>query len=279
MRQTLVGVLLAVVLGGWAQGDLEALLAQAEVLYDRWQREFDFIAYEFELREAIRLWEEALPQLSVAKDRRAVLVKLAWAWFELAEGYLGEKGQRERAYAKGLGYALEALRLDPSFRSMERVGFRAALQASTDVEALFWYGNNLGRWLGFHYWEALTGGTRDVLVAFERCVELDEAYWGGGPRRALANFLAQTPGFLGGDFARAGEEFRRAQEIAPEFLQNYVDYAEHWAKPAGKDELFFRLLEEAVRRAGEPGIFRAWPFYNRLSLRRAEQLRGGTGGR
>lgn len=278
MRPTLVGFFLAVVLGGWAQGDVEDLLAHAEVLYDRWQREFDFMAYEAELREAIRLWEEALPQLSTPRDRRAVLVKLARAWFELAEGYLEEKGQREQAYAKGMGYALEALRLDPGFQSMERVGFRAALRASTDVEALFWYGNNLGRWLGFHYWEALMGGTRDVLAAFERCVELDEAYWGGGPRRALANFLAQTPGFLGGDFARAEAEFRRAQELAPEFLQNYVDYAEHWAKPAGKNELFCQLLEEAVRRAGEPEVFRAWPFYNLLALRRAEQLRRGRCG-
>ncbi len=271
-------VLLACVLawGAWAQPEVEAVLAQAEALYDRWADEFDLAAYEGRLRAAIRLWEEALPQLPDGAARRAVLVKLSRAWFELAEAYLRDKGEKERAYAKGKDYALEALRRDPAFGEREvREGLRAALRKSTDVEALFWYGNNLGRWLGFHYWEALTGGTRDVLAAFERCVELDEAYWAGGPRRALANFLAQTPGFLGGDFSRAQKEFVRALELAPEFLQNYVDYAEHWAKPAGKKELFCSLVEEALRRGQDPAVMRAWPLYNALALARAEQLAQG----
>jgi len=268
----LVAVVMGFVLVGLAQ-EVPELLSQAEALYDRWQGEFEFASYEGRLREAIRLWEEALPRISEPAEKRAVLVKLSRAWFELAEGYLTEKGEREKAYAKGKDYALAALRLDPNFRALEeREGFRAALRGSTDVEALFWYGNNFGQWLGFHYWEALTGGTKDVLAAFERCVELDEFYWAGGPRRALANFLAQTPGFLGGDFARAEGEFRRAVEIAPNFLQNYVDYAERWAKKAGNTELFCALLREAVEKGEDPAVFRAWPFYNTLALARAESL-------
>ncbi len=271
-------VLLAGVLGvsglALAQG-VEGILAQAEALYDRWHGEFDFAAYEGRLREALQLWEGALPRLS-GPERRDVLVRLARAWFELAEGYLADRGEQERAYAKGKDYALEALRLDPAFRAAEeREGLRAALRKSADVEALFWYGNNLGRWLGFNFWAALTGGTRDVLAAFERCVELEETYWGAGPRRALANFLAQTPGFLGGDFSRAQREFQRALALAPHFLQNYVDYAEHWAKRAGEEGLFCALLGEALRQGEDPAVFRAWPFYNALALARAVRLAVG----
>jgi len=273
----MLGRVFALVLGltlvGLAQGGVEELLSRAEALYDRWHGEFDFSSYEGRLREAIRLWEEALPALQPA-ERHDVLVKLSRAWFELAEGYLSEKGEREKAYTKGKDYALEALRMDPIFLEAEkREGFRAALQQSVDLAALFWYGNNLGRWLGFHYWEALTGGTRDVLAAFTRCAELDETYWAGGPRRALANFLAQTPGFLGGDFQRAKEEFQRALELGPDFLQNYVDYAEHWAKKAGETELFCALLGEALAKGADPRVFQAWPFYNTLALRRAAALR------
>jgi tetratricopeptide (TPR) repeat protein len=261
---------------GLAQGTPEELLARADALYNRWQGPFEFSAYEGRLREAIRLWEEALPHLSDAEKRREVLVKLSRAYFELAEGYLVEKPQKEGAYEKGKDYGLSALRLDPEFAEVEaREGFRAALRKSTDVEALFWYGNNLGRWLSYHYWEALVGGTRDVLAAFERCVELDEKYWAAGPHRALANFLAQTPGFLGGDFERAKGEFARAVELAPEFLQNYVDYAEHWAKKAGDQSLFCELLGKALALAQDPGVVSAWPFYNHLALERAKGLARG----
>ncbi len=273
MRKFLGLGMVALALLGFSQGAPEELLVRADALYNRWQGVFGFSAYEGRLREAIRLWEEALPALLDAGKRREVWVKLSRAYFELAEGYLVEKAEKERAYGKGKEYALFALRLDPEFLEAEkREGFRAAFRKGKDVEALFWYGNNLGRWLSYHYWEALVGGTRDVLAAFERCVELDEKYWGAGPRRALANFLAQTPGFLGGDFGRAKEEFARAVELAPEFLQNYVDYAEHWAKRAGEEELFCELLRKALALAQDPAVLFAWPFYNHLALERAKVL-------
>ncbi len=98
-------LVLSLTLVGLAQGGVEELLSRAEALYDRWQGEFDFSSYEGRLREAIRLWEEALPALQPA-EKRPVLVKLSRAWFELAEGYLSEKGEREKAYAKGKDYAL-----------------------------------------------------------------------------------------------------------------------------------------------------------------------------
>ncbi|MCS7239655.1 MAG: TRAP transporter TatT component family protein [Candidatus Bipolaricaulota bacterium] len=267
-------VLLGTALAGMAQGPVEELLSQADALYDCGHGNFEFTEYEARLREAISIWEGVLPLLNDRESRRAVLVKLSRAWFELAEGYLQKDQDKEAAYKKGKDYGLSALRLDGGFVLVEgKEGFRAALQTASDVEALFWYGNNLGRWLAYHYWEALTGGTRDVFAAFARCAELDESYWAGGPRRALANFLAQTPGFLGGDLQRAKTEFQRALELAPHFLQNYVDYAEHWAKKVGDSALFCSLVEEALRRGAEPEVFWSWPFYNTLALRRAGSLR------
>ncbi|MBC7222479.1 hypothetical protein H5T56_05820 [Candidatus Bipolaricaulota bacterium] len=247
---------------------IEELLAQADRLYDRWSGGFDFVVYEGRLREAIRLWEEALPKLS-GEARREVLIKLSRAYFELAEAYLSER-EKEPAYGKGKDYALLALRMDPEFVQVEgREGHRAALRAAKDVEALFWYGNNLGRWLSFHWFSALAGGSQDVLAAFERAAELDEGYWGGGPRRALGNFHAQTPGFLGGDQAQVEKEFLRAIELDPDFLQNLVDYAELWAKDRDK-ELFCRLIAEALKKAPEAQT--KWPLYNHLALERARKL-------
>ncbi|MFQ6089858.1 MAG: hypothetical protein ACE5LD_00245 [Candidatus Bipolaricaulia bacterium] len=58
-----LSILLALsALHGRADQDPAVLIAQAEQLFDRWDGEgFDFAAYEGRLRQAIGLWEEALP--------------------------------------------------------------------------------------------------------------------------------------------------------------------------------------------------------------------------
>ncbi|HNR24341.1 MAG TPA: TRAP transporter TatT component family protein [Candidatus Bipolaricaulis anaerobius] len=255
-------------------------LVAAEALYNRWDGAFDFTAYEARLQGAISLWEEALAATDLAMDEReAVLVRLSRAYFELAEAYLPD-GERRAAYAAGEAAGLAALRLDPEFARVEGIhGFRAALGAATEVGAIFWYGNNLGRSLNYDYGRALFGGTRDVLAAFTRAVELDEAYWGGGPHRALANFLAQTPGFLGGDQAQAGLHFAHAVELDPAFVQNYVDWAEFYAKPRREWDTFCRLLHLALAVGDDPAQRERWPLYNHLALARATALRAEPLGR
>ncbi len=271
-----------VMVGAPARGATPAeFIAEADALYDRWQGEFEFVAYEARLRGAIGKWEEALAALprDEVEMKRRVLVSLARAYFELADAYLGE-ADRKGAYAKGEAAALAALRLDAEFVRVEGAqGFRAALGVASDVGAIFWYGNNLGRLLNYDYGRAIFGGTRDVAAAFSRAVELDEGYWGGGPHRALANFLAQTPGFLGGDEARARVHFARAIELDPAFVQNYVDQAEFYAKPRREWGLFCQLLSAALAQGGEPASANRWPFYNHLARARAQALLAEAPGR
>lgn len=202
-------------LGGVGVGSTSEVLAQADALCDRWAGGFEFAAYADRLRGAIALGEEALASDKLGGELRAEVFR---ASVELAEAYLPE-GERRAACARGETLALQALRLDPALvRAEGERGFRAALGAAGDVGAIFRYGKNLGRLLAYDYGRALVGGTRDVLAAFTRAVELDEGHWGGGPHRPLADFLAQTPGFLGGDAARA-------VELHPAFLQTYLDWA------------------------------------------------------
>jgi tetratricopeptide (TPR) repeat protein len=257
------------------------LLAEGDALYDRWQGEFEFVAYEARLRGAIGKWEQAFAALPAGEIelRRRVLVSLARAYFELADAYLGE-GDRRTVYAQGEAAARAALQLEPEFVRVEAArGFRAALGAASDVGAIFWYGNNLGMLLSYDWGRAVLGGTRDVLAAFTRAAELDEAYWGGGPHRALANFFAQTPGFFGGDLARAAVHFRRAIELDPAFIQNYVDQAEYHAKPRREWDVFCSLLRAALDRGADPVAVARWPLYNHLALARARRLAAEVPGR
>lgn len=274
-----LSILLALsALHGRADQDPAVLIAQAEQLFDRWDGEgFDFAAYEGRLRQAIGLWEEALPLIPAdqIQTEAHVLDRLAQGYFELADGYLTTNEEMDGAYGKGKDFALESLRLGPDFIRIEQEeGHRAALSAAEDVAAIFWYGNNLGRWLNYHQLTALTGGVHDVLASFERAVELNETYDGGGPHRALAAFLAQVPGFLGGDLEGSKGHFERSIEIDGDYLENYVNYAEYYAKPKRDWELFCGLLRTALDKAEDLTVMAKWPFYNKLALDRAQFLWG-----
>lgn len=266
---------LVLMLAGHAAQDPAELISEADALYDRWSGPFDFATYEGQLRRAIALWEEALPLLTSdqVQTKAHVLNRLSQGYFELGEGYIPSYAEREPAYGKGKDYALESLRLDPDFGRIERAeGFRAALRSAKDVAAIFWYGNDLGRWLNYHAITALTGGTQDVRASFERAVELDETYDGGGPRRALAAFLAQVPGFLGGDLEGSVPHFERAIQIDRDYLENHVNYAEFYAKPKKDWDLFCSLLQTVLAKAEDPAVMAKWPFYNKLALDRAQSL-------
>lgn len=265
----MVGVLAVSAIAG-----VEDLISSADAAFDRFGGDFTFKAYRQRLEEAIAIYEEVLTLIpeEAVQTCAYLLNRLSQGYFELAHAYLIDRDEREEIFGKGKDYALVSLRLDPEFRRIETESFRAALGSTSDVAAIFWYGNNLGRYLDFHPLVAITGGVRDVKAAFERAIELDETYLAGGPWRALGSFLGQVPSFLGGDLERAAEAFERAIELGPDYLENYVDYAEYYAKVKKNWDLFCIELGIALDRAANPEILNRWPLYNTLALERAEEL-------
>lgn len=251
------------------------LVEQADALFDRSTGTFDFDAYEGRLREAICLYEEALPLLDatdVALQAR-VLNRLAQAYFELATAYSAADAEKEAAFVAGKDHALACLRLDPAFRAAEATSFRDALGVASDVAAVFWYGNNFGSYLNYHQLEAIFGGgARDVPVCYERAAALDETYLGGAPLRSLACYVARVPAFLGGDMARARELFGRAITIAPDFFENQVNLAELVLKPAGETAEACALLRDVIARSADATAMALWPLYNELSVRQAHKV-------
>jgi len=255
-----------------AEADPATLTAAAEAAYDRWGTPFDYNAYEGPLRSAIDLWEQALPLLpeDAVQSRSHVLNRLSQAYFELAEGYLLDRADRDTAYGRGKDAALASLRLDPTFTATEQAdGFRAALRAANDVVAIFWYGNTLGQWLNYHQITAIMGGgVKDVYASFERSIELDEGYDGGGPHRAMGSLITQAYFLVGRNAADAAFHFERSIALDPTYLETYVNYAEYAKDASLVDELLSTVFELAA----DPEVMAAHPFYNHRALQRAERL-------
>jgi tetratricopeptide (TPR) repeat protein len=255
--------------------DAGALIEDAEALYDRWGGSFDFDAYRTQLEGAIDLYKQALdalPPESLA-SRTVVLNRLARATFELATAYLVSADAKEDAFAAGKEYALASLRLDPAFVDTESGSFREALSEATDVDAVFWYGTNLGSYLNYHQVEAIVGGgMRDIPVCYERTIELDPTYLAGAGYRSLASFYAQVPGFLGGDLDKARDAYEQAIEIDASFLENAVSLAEYVY--VAQDNYFTActVLRDVEVKAADTEIMALWPLYNTLAAERARGL-------
>jgi tetratricopeptide (TPR) repeat protein len=251
------------------------LIAQGDAAFDRWSQPFNFTAYQQKLQLAIVLWERALPLLPAGETQTEahVLNRLAQAYFEMGEAYLTAPDEREAAYKTGSNYALESLRLDPNFQTVEASdGFRAALSAANDVEAIFWYGNTVGKWYDYHQIQAIFSGVLDVLASYERAVELDETYFGGAPQRSLAALIAQAYFVIGKSRDECVPHYKRAIEIAPDYLESYVSYAEFYATPLKMNDLADSLLATLNQLAANPQAVAKWPFYNELAIRRAASL-------
>ena len=250
------------------------VIASADASFDRWNGTFAFSDYQGKLQEALALYEEALPTIAsdALQTRSYVLNRLAQGYFELGMAYLTDRDEQERAYGKGKDYALDSLRLDPMFVESEKESFRAALGSASDVKAVFWYANNLGRYINFHLLTAMSGGMKDVQASFERAIELDPTYLGGAPWRSLGSFLARVPTFMGGNQDEAQTAFANAATIDPTFIENYVDDAEYIAKPAKDWNRFCNQISIALAAGANQEAMATWPLYNALALQRAQDL-------
>ncbi|MFO8034018.1 MAG: TRAP transporter TatT component family protein [Candidatus Bipolaricaulota bacterium] len=227
------------------------------------------------MEECIELYEEAL---SLSPGDPELLVMLAQLWHEhsrLMEHEEHNADQRMESLKKAADYACQAMGLG-SCVELERMSVDEMESHLAEVDnpaALHWAGDSWGKILDENRWHALRVHSVDKLRAlYGRLIEVDESHFGAAGHRSLGALeanLATTPlvgGWLG-SVDQAHEHFERALELAPEFLMNYLEYADQLARPLGEWELFDELIEHVLQAPMEPT-----PFWNNLAKRNAREL-------
>jgi hypothetical protein len=150
-----------------------------------------------------------------------------------------------------------------------------ALSFVTDPAALLWTADNWGALFGYDPWQGMANVGK-VKAMYERCLEVDETYWGGSCHNALGALLVTTPDFLGGDLEEGKRHLERAIELDFYYLENHVVYAQYWGftydflgRMNGVRDR--ELIERELSFVLEAPIGR-WPFWNREAKKEAELL-------
>jgi|GEM_PF-2742335 len=247
---------------------VEKLLAQADELLPR--REERVV-----LEQCIDLYEEALSQ---EPEETAIRVKLAQLWHEHAV-LLRQEGKEERQQLQSLrasaNYAAQALGLE-SYMEVEGMSVRSLegyLAEADDPGALLWLGDSWGRILDTNRWHAFrVQAVEKFRIIYGRLLEIDESFFGAAGHRSLGAMEANlaTTALVGGwlgSVEHARDHFERAIELAPHFLMNHVEYANHLARPRGEWELFDELLHHALQ-----APVRSKQFWNTIAQELARTL-------
>ncbi len=231
-------------MAGWeqeaatAEGDAAAVLEQAN---EAWNQRHDMA----QLEQALGLFEEAV---AIEPANLELLIVLARGNYFLADAYLSDDKERQTTvYEKSLSFAERAMAVNPEFKALvedgEPVEDAIRVLEAQYVGAIYWGSASLGKW-------GLNKGLATILKnkergrkMMERCVELDENYFYGGPHRWFGTFYGKLPAIAGRDLKKSKSHFDKAIEIAPNYFGTRILQAEYYSKNAQDKELYRSDLE------------------------------------
>jgi tetratricopeptide (TPR) repeat protein len=226
------------------------------------------------LIEALTRWEAAWAQ---APDVE-LAIKLARGHHLLGDGYYvleNDAQHRDVEYQQGLTWATRALKLAaPEFAAAMAHGKKhvdaIALAPRQSVPAMYWYATNLGKWAASKGFATRLRYREDVRATMERVKSLDENYFYGGPWRYFGTFEAVTSNLAGGSLEKSEQNYKKAVEVAPNYLLNRVLWADFLCTRQQDRATFKKILDEVI--AADPKIDPAIEPENRIEQAKARKL-------
>jgi hypothetical protein len=194
--------------------------------------------------------EEELSRTS--RQNREQLVELSRAHFILAEYFLQEHGEQEKHWNDGASWAERALAENQAFRKKVVIGKIPADQVLStltrkDVDALYWFASNLGRWASRRGLGEILKYKDRVKKMLDRVRELDQNYFYAAVYRYYGVYYALLPGYTENDLKLSKRYFETALKKYPEYFSNHVLYAQYYASKIEDEALFQKHLNFVVK--------------------------------
>ena len=226
------------------------------------------------LVEAITKWEAAFEKAPSAE----LAHKLARAHYLLGDGYYVLENNtegRDAEYQKGLDWATRSLKLSaPEFTKAMIDGKKHAeaitMAPKESVPAMYWYATNLGKWAATKGFTTRLKYKDDIKATMLHVKSLDEMYFYAAPWRYFGSFEAATAGLAGGSLEKSEENYKKAVELAPNYLGTKVLWADFLCTKKQDKAMFKKLLDEVI--AADPKVDAAIEPENRIEQAKAKKL-------
>ncbi|MGD2269887.1 MAG: TRAP transporter TatT component family protein [Desulfobacterales bacterium] len=178
-----------------------------------------------------------------------------------AQGYSSYASAFMEDHDKKYANVLYAKARDYALRSMEQRGFNNIRESSfddfryelndirkKDVPYAFWTAACWGNWIGLNLSSmAAMAELPRVELMMRKVLELDEAFYYGGPHLFMGIWYASRPKIAGGNLDLAQEHFQKAITLGQgKFLMTHVYYAQYYARRAFDEELFRSELQKVL---------------------------------
>lgn len=225
-------------------------------------------------QEALKAYENAF---SLKKDEPELYVKLMRAHYYAAM-YHGEQLKKEeklRLLGTARNYGLEGIKLNPQMKAAIEANKDwtevASLARRSDVAIMYWLSICWGRWGEMKGITTVAADIGKVRALMDKVLELDDIYSGGGADRFFGVFFMEIPKINGRDPKKAREHFEKAIALTPDFLQNYILFAEYYAVPEEDEDLFVELCEKILEKEKDAeNMDRDWKIDNDDAIRKAK---------
>ncbi len=215
-------------------------------------------------------------------DNTNLLLAGAKLYGSYSSTFVDDEARAQRLASKSLSYARRALCLEArevcETTSSKLDKFEDSLVGAGkgELAALYGFAVAWAGWIQINSadWNAVADLAK-VTALFERCLDIDERYDGGGAHVYLGVIKSLRPAALGGEPEIARAHFERAIEIsAGHNLMVSVLMAKHYARNVFDQELHDSLLTSVIAaNADYPG----YVLSNSLAKREADQLLAESG--
>jgi len=200
------------------------------------------------LEEGIKIMEEILAKESDYET----MVLLSHSYYFFAE-FHDDKIRKLELHEKGLNAGEMALGKIEKFAQAMKGGAKeedaVKILTKENIEALYWTAANLARWAKYSSFSKRVAAKSRIRYLWDKIHEIDATYFYGGAYRFFGGYYSLVPTITGdNDPVKSKEMFDKCVEVAPQYLETKVLYAEAYCThgKVKNKELFKKLIDEVI---------------------------------